>query len=281
MVSKLKFKNDGPSKKKRKITDTTKSTDVLDKKLKESSPSAAEETETTWVSAEVVEDLNGPCMILLDSPPLGISSDSLGKLFTTPLASLTPRSVQQVFVLARLPLTVSKRPSSTSTEKDKKEEAERQVTLKSHLGKYLSVSKFGGVDATAEAIGPEQIFEVVKSSKEQEKEQNRFALRSVAYDKYLAIDVSSPSSPSIRCDSDSISQSELFHIRIQSHFRHREPTSNTPSTELKIHTRELEERVGAKLEREHIKLLKAAYREGRLNEAIIEVREKIKGDHRC
>ncbi|KAK9467543.1 actin cross-linking [Lipomyces arxii] len=258
MVSKLTFKNDKPKKRKREkhVSYADLGDDEFHpKKSSGREVGGAEELEVDagegWVTALSTDYLDGPCMFILnDSPPVCMSSDGAGKTFTTPISSLDPTNVQQVWVIG----------SIVQSEK---------YTLKSYLGKYLTVSKFGVCEASAEAIGPEQEFEI-----EHEETGNGWVIKSI-YGKYLSLN-----GKDIRCDSEVSGFKETLLIRSQAKFRKR-TKKVVDESEMKIHTKELEEKVGAPLDYDTIKLLKKAFKEGHLNEAILDVREKLKTDHRC
>ncbi|KAK9379181.1 actin cross-linking [Kockiozyma suomiensis] len=250
MVSKLTFKSDKSTKKRKRHVDADSKQDgQQDQDRRQDQESQDQPNE--WVDAEMTCDLNGPCMFLVNqnSTLLGISCDSAGKLFAS-ASSSTPSSVQQVLVLS--PILQSS-----------------FFTLKSYLGKFISVSKYGVCEATSEAIGPEQQFQL------ELLDNGLWSIKSVAHNMYLSLD-----QKDVRCDSSQASLNESFTIRVQSKYLKR-PKKEIKSESLKIHTKELEERVGSKLDYDSIKLLKAAYKDGKLNEEIIRIREKIKGDHRC
>ncbi|KAK9371992.1 FRG1-like family-domain-containing protein [Lipomyces chichibuensis] len=260
MVSKLTFKNDKPKKRKRDKAGEEEDQDDGYKSRKTSSSETQkaqqdhgqnEDNEEGWVNAKTKDDLNGPCMFILnDSPPLCMSSDGSGKVFPTVIKSYDPSNVQQVFVLGNI----------VQSEK---------YTVKSYLGKYFTVSKYGICEATSEAIGPEQELAIER------KETGDGWVITSAWDKYFCL-----SHNDVRCDSESAGFKETLMIRVQAKFRKR-PSKTIDESQRKIHTRELEEKVGAPLDYETIKILKQAFRNGRLNEAILDVKEKMKTDHRC
>lgn len=68
-----------------------------------------------------------------------------------------------------------------------------KIALKSYMGKYLTISRYGVCEALAEAIGPEQEFEFVKP-----ESGNGWSIKSV-WEKFLSID-----EKDIRCDSEII-----------------------------------------------------------------------------
>ncbi|KAK9321636.1 FRG1-like family-domain-containing protein [Lipomyces orientalis] len=257
MVSKLTFKNDMSKKRKREKAVEEDDLGVGYESKKVTSSETAknevdhENDEEGWVTAKSKDDLNGPCMFILnDSPPVCMSSDGSGKVFPTVIKSFDPSNVQQVFVLGNI------------VQSDK-------YTLKSYLGKYFTVSKYGVCEATSEAIGREQELEI-----ERKGTGDGWVIRS-AWDRYLCL---SPND--VRCDSESVGFKETLMIRVQAKFR-KHPKRTIDESQRKIHTRELEEKVGAPLDYDTVKMLKRAFKGGRLNEAILDVKEKRKTDHRC
>lgn len=67
MVSKLTFKNEKKSSKKRKHEADTTETSLSHSKIATDTKSAAEEADDDqgWATAESRDDLNGPCMLVL------------------------------------------------------------------------------------------------------------------------------------------------------------------------------------------------------------------------
>ncbi|KAK9370553.1 FRG1-like family-domain-containing protein [Lipomyces kononenkoae] len=258
MVSKLTFKNDKTKKRKREKTGEDENPDkgytskqIISSERQETRLDQ-DDDEEGWVTAKTKDDLNGPCMIIVnDTPPICMSSDGAGKIYSSVTQSYDPSSVQQVFVLGNIV------------------QSER-YTLKSYLGKYFTVSKYGICEATSEAIGPEQELSI-----ERKVDTADGWVIASTWDKHLCV---SPND--VRCDSESAGFQETMMIRVQAKFRKR-PSKTIDESQQKIHTRELEEKVGKPLDYDTIKVLKKAYKDGRLNEAILDVKEKMKTDHRC
>ncbi|KAK9236014.1 FRG1-like family-domain-containing protein [Lipomyces kononenkoae] len=257
MVSKLTFKNDKPKKRKHEKAGEDDDLDKGYKSKKNAAPERQEaqldheDEEEGWVNAKTKDDLNGPCMIIVnDAPPICMSSDGSGKIYSTVIKSYDPSNVQQVFVLGNI----------VQSEK---------YTLKSYLGKYFTISKYGICEATSEAIGPEQELSIER------KETGEGWVIASTWDKYLCV-----SPKDVRCDSEAAGFQETLMIRVQAKFRKR-PAKTLDESQRKIHTKELEEKVGRPLDYDTIKMLKKAYKDGRLNEAILDVKEKMKTDHRC
>ena len=137
MPTKLKFKGDNPTKRKRTNTDSeshrtshTKDTD-----------------EDGWVEAESLDDINtGPLFITFSSsPPIALATDPLGKVVASVLKledeedfeNASPVDVRQVWLANRL---------VEST----------KISLKTPSGKFLSCDKVGILSASKEAIGAEE-----------------------------------------------------------------------------------------------------------------------------
>ncbi|KAK9455712.1 hypothetical protein V1511DRAFT_458318 [Dipodascopsis uninucleata] len=233
MVSKLTFKNDKSTKKRKRDHRPTEKSDQEKSSQENGAKISNKEDdgeEQTWVSATSVDDLNGPCMIILnDSQRMCMASDASGKIFATQISSMEPTSVQQVFVIGR------------AVQSD-------QFTLKSYLGKYVSISKYGSCEATSEAIGPEERMEI-----EKKETGDGWMVRSV-WDRYISI-----KNREVRCDSDDSRFQETFVIRVQARFRKRQ-TKAARDGEQSIRTSELERLVGASLTSEQIRTLKQAFK---------------------
>ncbi|KAK9458733.1 uncharacterized protein V1516DRAFT_608833, partial [Lipomyces oligophaga] len=259
MVSKLKFKSDKSASKgivkKRKLahpsTSSSGSVQTQDQDLENSDG-------TEWVTAEFDYDLNGPC-IFINGNNQCLASDGAGKLFSMPAPmSQTPQSVNQVFILS------STTPTTSSTSP--------VLKIRSHLGRYISVSSAGKsiatsastptstpasqISATAEAIGPHEQFNFTALP------NSKWAIclnSSSAGSSYISIDNDS-NSPGLSHKS-TVSLADSFTIRVQAKFRNRPAQlDNSQLKQDKIHTKDLELKVGRKLDPSTIKLLKAAYK---------------------
>ncbi|KAK9472210.1 FRG1-like family-domain-containing protein [Dipodascopsis tothii] len=252
MVSKLTFKND----KKRKREKADRSDKVHKAERPERTTAVVPEEEPEgWVSAETAEELRGPCMLVQVGPDGAhcVATDGAGRVSAAAVGDeLEPSAVRQVLVI--VPIVQSPR-----------------FALKSHAGKFVTVSKYGVCEATAEAIGPEQELEFVEAG-------GLWHVRS-AWGKLLRV-----APPDVRCDGElgadgALEADTALTVRVQARFRPRAAAAAT--AEERLSTRELETRAGMALDRDAVRALRRAARDGRLNEAILDVRERSKTDHRC
>lgn len=115
MVKPLSFKGEKkPKKRKRTEVDpTADNADPSNLAVASTAAAASEETanDDSWVSADVVGDVQGPVMIVLPTePPTCLACDANGKVFTDPIvnivdgnpASAEPHDVRQVWVVNRI-----------------------------------------------------------------------------------------------------------------------------------------------------------------------------------
>ncbi|KAI9301221.1 FRG1-like family-domain-containing protein [Cunninghamella echinulata] len=251
---KLLFKGDKKEKKrKRKHRDE----DERDK---------AEFTQEGWVRVDSIQDLVGPLFITHPSDPtICLTVDEEDRFFAYPLpeqASTTePMIINQVFVGAKLV-------GSTT-----------RYTFKSYNGKYLSSDKVGVTSCDREAISMTEEWEPVVTE--------AGVCFQNAYQKFLMIDQVADGGFKIRTDSDDIGFCETFRVYCQAKFKYKRKKEEKE----KINANQLElENVkknqtwgGGKLYLTHedSKKLKKAKSEGRLNEAMLDRRSKMKSDRYC
>ncbi|KAF9980378.1 hypothetical protein BGZ65_005172 [Modicella reniformis] len=184
-----------------------------------------------------------------------------------------PTAVNQVFVANMIP------------------DSDR-LTLKTHNGRYLSSDKYGIVSADSEAIGMREEWTAIIRS----EEEGGICLQN-HYGKFLSVDEvaavegkkgsSSSSGLQIRADADVIGFGEVFQAKIQARFRKKVKKAN----EVKIATRDYEMEQSRKFQtwnhghvvvsQEDIGDLKKAKNEGRISEALLDRREKLKSDRYC
>lgn len=111
MVKALSFKGDKKPQKKRKRThDETNEENEASKQL-QTANSAAPEDDENWVSADTVEDISGPVVLVLVTDPVSCAAvDQLGKVFTSKIenmvekdpSSAEPHDVRQVWISQRI-----------------------------------------------------------------------------------------------------------------------------------------------------------------------------------
>lgn len=270
MVSKLKFKGDKP-KPKRKRGGDERAKDAKDAKDGKRTKADTANSDVGWVTAASSLDLQGPVMITFpshdeDSRPYCVCSDAMGKVYTSseldvvkaedvdkPIHATEPNSVQQVFVLSPVP-------GSQST-----------FALKTASGTYLSCDKFGLVDAKARAVGPAETFVLSKT-------EGGWYLQT-KFDRYLSVKRTKDEDDyQVRGDSDQVTLCETFVLRIQAKYQHKERQEHHST---KISSKRLKGMAGTDLSDADISHLKRAHANGKLNEALLDFRQKKKSDTRC
>lgn len=276
MVSKLLFKGDKKQSKKAKSSS---------KVLKHSPSTLTTDTikeDEVWVSASEVSHITGPAVftILNDEDIVCFAAAADGKIYTsTNLASSTngtskgsvhstePVNIQQVFVVTQADFEEeSKIKANTSIKK---------AAFKTSSGTYLTAKKSGELIAKATAVGPEQTFKLELLS------DGNWIVSSI-WDDYITIVKDSDNLSGYEAKTESVPKLEAkrFTIRVQN--KHLKVASSSRATSDRyISSAELESRVGSPLTRDQIKLLKKAYKNGKLNEAVLDVKQKLKTDTMC
>ncbi|KAF8320090.1 hypothetical protein DL93DRAFT_1938937 [Clavulina sp. PMI_390] len=209
------------------------------------------------------------------SPPTegasGSGSSSTAPAPSSVLTSLVPTEVQHVWVITRV--------AGSET-----------INLRSPSGKFLSCDAHGLVSADREARGPQEEWTAVVLP---DIEPPMVAFKSM-YDKYLGVDEVAGGNLALRCDTEEVGFSERFFVRVQSQYKK------------KVHEEERQKRLAAKEDvygkvdeashnskfqlwgagrrvtsTEDTHELKKARKDGRLNEALLERRAKLKSDRFC
>lgn len=139
MVKALSFKGDKkPHKKRKRTQDENNDEDASSSKQLQTADSAAPEDDENWVSADTVEDISGPVVMVLATDPASCAAvDQLGKVFTSKIenmvenepSSAEPHDVRQVWISQKIVGT------------------ENSFTFKGHHGKWvlcysLSIASF-------------------------------------------------------------------------------------------------------------------------------------------
>lgn len=222
-----------------------------------------------WTSATHLKDLKGP-VVLAAQTSKGIAcvaADAEGKLYISldidvlsdresPINTVEPNNTQQVFVVSLLAFNKGD---------------QEQYSFKTSRNTYLSTDNTGKVDAKASAIGPgEMFFAISHGQRWQLKNANGLFLS-------IASDDSTKSGLRVGLSEN---PETSFTVRIQSSNKYKEPLSTTLSTG-KISTKELEARMDRKLTDMEVRKLKRAYKDGKLNEALLDMRLKSKTDTMC
>ncbi|KAF8201540.1 FRG1-like family-domain-containing protein [Pholiota molesta] len=275
--TKLKFKGE-KTKKKRKREDGE---DAVGRSSKRK---ADEKDPETWVLPESVNELRGPTFIVhpSDPSPLSINYNSTTNRLT--LSSLdkdktedgdainvldrTPTDVSQVWVITRI--------AGAST-----------INLRTGTGegKFLSCDAHGLVSADRDARGPQEEWTPVVLP------DGMVAFMNV-YEKYLGVDEAAGGSLQLRGDSDEVGFAERFWVKIQHKYKkeaHEEEKKRkegltAPPVIDESSTNRIHQAWGAGrsiVSAEDKKELKRARKEGRLAEAMLDRRAKLKSDRFC
>lgn len=268
----LKFKGDKIKKKrKREHHDESSASKRVDE----------DEDPETWVLPENATEIRGPTFIIHPSDPSPISVNfdstrnkiilsSLDKdstLDTPPLLDRIPTEVAQVWVTTRVAgsATINFRTGTGE-------------------GKFLSCDKHGIVSAFREARGPEEEWTPVLLP------DGMVAFMNV-YENYLSVDEVAGGSLQLRGDSEEVGFRERFWLKIQSKYKkeaHEEKKKREAGSELTVvdetSTNHIHQAWGAGrsvVSKEDKRELKRARKEGRLAEALLDRRAKLKSDRFC
>lgn len=235
MVSKLKFKGEKPKKRKRDV-DENKSDKI--QKIKD-------DIDEVWVTAKDRKELTGPIMILGTNATC-ISAELNGKVYVSNeldfvgdkeklVDRVEPTSTQQVFVI--MPLELGKETKYAFKIKDR----------------YLTIED-GYLSANSTAVGDRQTFVI-----NQYKDGWSIGINK----KYITIGDE---------DVKTTTEETPLYIRIQAQNAIKESASY--EVKQRISTKELVEMVGRKLGDNEVRTLKKAFKEGKLNEALLDFRQK-------
>jgi len=232
-----------------------------------------------WVHAEQATELRGPTFIFhpSDPSPICISFDGTrNRIALNPLEKLedggallerTPSEVSQVWVVTRVA-------------------GAGAINLRTGTGegKFLSSDKHGLVTADREARGPQEEWTPIVL------EDGMVAFMNI-YEKYLSIDEVAGGQLALRGDSDNVGFQERFYVKIQNKYKqeaHEEERKkggvlDEPSIDEKC-TNSVYQAWGAGrsvVSKDDKKELKRARKEGRLAEALLDRRSKLKSDRFC
>ena len=216
--------------------------------------------------------------------PMALASDPMGKVFASYLIDdelevvedndktisivqdFEPSEVRQVWIASRVAGTNDK------------------ISIRSFQGKLLSCDQVGILSATREAISPQEEFTLVlfkEEGEEKEKEKpkpkpKKFGLRTV-YGKFVSLEFDKEGNPQARADSELLGVNETWSVRIQERNRNKSDSKLSGMGVIKgshISRRELESRAGRKLTLEEATKLKTAWKNGSINEAVLDLRVK-------
>ncbi|KAI0273312.1 FRG1-like family-domain-containing protein [Gloeopeniophorella convolvens] len=274
---KLKFKGE-KTKKKRKHDDDDDGGSSSRRRRRDAEDDDSPET---WVRPEQANEIRGPAFIFhpSDPAPICISFDAtrarvalhaLEKLEDGAgggLLERIPTEVGQVWVVTRV--------AGAST-----------INLRTGTGegKFLSCDKHGVVAADRDARGPQEEWTPVVLDDGMVAFMNN-------YEKYLGIDEVAGGQLALRGDSENVGFQERFYVKIQSKYkkeaneeeRKKGGALDTPSMDEKG-ANSIYQAWGAGksvVSQDDRKELKRARKEGRLAEALLDRRSKLKSDRFC
>ncbi|KAJ6264557.1 hypothetical protein Dda_0704 [Drechslerella dactyloides] len=224
-----------------------------------------------WVNSDSLDDIRGPVIFAFaSSPPTCLACDANGKVFASvlrdvdgeDLATAEPHDVRQVWTPTRVP-------SST------------KFAFKGHHGRYLACDKIGVLSATRDAMGPEEEFIPVKTEtgwglQDFRERFLRAEEKSVSGNSKGGGGVGVGAVVEVRGDAESIGFGETWVIRGQRRFKTK--VRKEGAREERISRRELETLAGQQLDDEQVRILKKARREGALQSALLDIRQKKKRD---
>ncbi|KAJ3507937.1 hypothetical protein NLJ89_g6024 [Agrocybe chaxingu] len=276
--TKLKFKGDKTKKKRKREDDGEECVGSGSKrKLDDKDPE-------TWVMPENVNELRGPTFIMHPSDPSPISINFNSTTNRVVLSSLDrdkPEDSEPVSLLERVPADVAQvwvttRVAGSST-----------INLRTGTGegKFLSCDSHGIVSADRDARGPQEEWTPVVLP------DGMLAFMNV-YEKYLGVDEVAGGSMQLRGDSEEVGFAERFWVKIQHKYKkeaHEEEKKRkegvgAPPKIDEGSTNHIYQAWGAGrlvVSKDDKKELKRARKEGRLAEAMLDRRSKLKSDRFC
>jgi len=273
---KLKFKGEKSKKKRKRDEDYTEAASSSHRRRHDAQDDGSPER---WVQPDQATELRGPTFIFHPSDPLPfcisfdatrnrIALQALEKLEDSgSILDRTPSEVAQVWVTTRV--------AGTGT-----------INLRSGTGegKFLSCDKHGLVSADREARGPQEEWTPVVL------EDGMVAFMNI-YEKYLGIDEVAGGQLALRGDSDTVGFQERFYVKIQNKYkmeayeeeRKKGGALDQPSMDEKS-TNAIHQAWGAGrsiVSQGDKNELKRARKDGRLAEALLDRRSKLKSDRFC
>ncbi|GAW01207.1 FRG1-like family-domain-containing protein [Lentinula edodes] len=276
--TKLKFKGDKQKKKRRREDAEEGSSDNKRRKEDNVDPD-------TWVFPENPNEIRGPTFIIHPSDPSPISlnfSSTTNRVVLhfidkekseddsepQSLLERTPTDISQVWVTTRVAGSPTINIRSGSGE-----------------GKFLSANTLGIVSCDRDARGPQEEWTPVIMP------DGMTALMN-SYEKYLGIDEVAGGSLQLRADSDEVGFKERFWLKIQSKYKKEANEEEKTKKEGMAGPPKIDESAtnhlyqawgaGRSVVSSHDKKeLKRARKEGRLAEALLDRRAKLKSDRFC
>ncbi|KAJ3069215.1 hypothetical protein HDU98_007725 [Podochytrium sp. JEL0797] len=284
----LSFKGDKPKKKRKTTSDRTKNGSDDDLPTSTTTDSTSQ-----WSTATDISHFMGPLLLLSTATPHpsclvvnektnALALQSLGPDPDVVLSTVEPVHVGQVFLAARLPT------------------GEARVSIKSAFDMYLSCDKFGEVTCEKEAVGPYEEWEVVKR-------EDGWILQSVVKNAYLSAEPDGKDDASVdedarkriamgktgwgvgagrvcgsvRADAETVGFREVFQIRchtqnkINAHKKKKKEMEDLDSAAVDADQLKKFQSYGrTQMNEKEAAILKRAQKQGNLNEALLERREK-------
>lgn len=272
MVKKLSFKGDKKTKKPKS---------GVDKKRPRSDTAEDTQTVAGWISAKSSEEFHGPTLLVTTSEDkpccfaysedkdtdtdndstmtISYDIDTVDKSPDT----AEPTSTQQVLLLSPLDFDANKRTI------DIDETVARFALKVPALGVFLGVDKTGSVSLDSVAIGTPQQFVFRRT------EEGYSWTMQTAYGGFIEI---KDGKITVTEDAEKASK---FTVRLQSSHRKKTTAEKQAVTYYAMNTKALEERAGRPLDPDEVVTLKKANKEGNLNEALLDLRQKGKSDTYC
>ncbi|KAH8107039.1 FRG1-like family-domain-containing protein [Cristinia sonorae] len=278
--TKLKFKGE-KSRKKRKHEDDEEGGSSSRRRRKDED----DESDETWVLPEDGSEIRGPTYLLhpSDPSPVCVTFDSTrGKIVLQSVSKDKPEDGSEPpTILSRTPTEVSQVWVTTRVA------GSPTINLRTGTGegKFLSCDKHGLVSAYREARGPEEEWTPVVFPDGMVAFQN-------VYEKYLGVDEVAGGTLSLRGDADEVGFGERFFVKIQNKYKkeaHAEARKKREGMSIDaIHdeatANKMHQAWGAGrsvVSSDDKKELKKARKEGRLAEALLDRRAKLKSDRFC
>ncbi|KAL1693364.1 FRG1-like family-domain-containing protein [Schizophyllum commune] len=233
-----------------------------------------------WVRPDAPNEIRGPTFIFhpSEASPICITYNATtNRLALAPLAKDDPEEPPSV--MERTPTDVSQVWVTTRVA------GSPTINLRTGTGegKFLSCDAHGIVAADRDARGPQEEWTPVIMSDGMVAFQN-------VYEKYLSIDETAGGGIQLRGDSEEVGFNERFWVKIQNkykqeaHAEERKKKDAAGPPEMDEHEiNKLYQSFGGRnaLSAEHKKELKKAKKEGRLAEALLDLRSKLRSDRFC
>ncbi|KAF9526984.1 FRG1-like family-domain-containing protein [Crepidotus variabilis] len=274
--TKLKFKGDKPKKKrKREAGDDEPHSGSSRRKLDDKDPE-------TWVLPDNVNELRGPSFLIHPSePPISINFNSTAnRIMLYALDAETPEDGEPLKLLERVPTNVNQvwvitRVAGSPTV---------NIRTGTGEGKFLSCDAHGIVSADRDARGPQEEWTPVVFP------DGMVAFMNI-YEKYLGVDEVAGGALQLRGDSEEVGFAERFWVRIQHKYKKeafeeekkRKEGMSVPKVDEAGSNRNFQAWGAGRsvVSQEDNKVLKKAAKDGRLSEALLDRRAKLKSDRFC